>query len=254
VKVPPQLRRAATGLIAAVGLWNAVATIAALAISVELAIAAWLAATGTDNGSSALREVLVASLLCNFVLTLFWLLAERRARRWHRIMAPPTASWLPNKSGALPIDNGTLETVYTDAIGVAETLGVDAELALERADLSMSVVLFRGYSKAGRKKMRIVCQPGQAAHAFEVQRCEQPPHRLPAAVTPWRQDSTWPELVAKSWLAESPFFGEIAIFPRGSSGTQEGGLWRVTYVRDDGGVLAQPVSYFLDAGELRSGL
>jgi hypothetical protein len=265
VHMPGAVRRAGTSLLAGASLWAVLVTLGVAPTLVG--VAAWAVAEWTGDSRSALVAALTVALLANLVLAAFLIRARRYAAalvadmeligRMYEERRSPLPSWLPNEAGILPINNATLEAAYASALEVARAIGADADLGVGWVSLSGPLISFNGFTPSGRKRMRIWCAPGAPPQVVQLQRADRSPYPIPTpSQLPWRVDPTWPDLVAKSWVAESPFRGVVTLWPRPRrANTAEGeGSWRIEYAREDAGVIGRSVYYMLDNGQLRQSL
>lgn len=235
------------------------------------AIVGWVLATWTGNGTAALATALGLALVVAFpaavAFAVLWLRARAYAAalvsdmeligRMMRERHSEPAPWLPDAHGVLPIDNGTFEDAYREVLQVAKTIvGTDAEVGIGWLSLSGALMDFHAFSPSGQKEVRIWWRPSAQPATIGARRADRstyPVHQ--SDQMPWRIDPSWRDLVTLSFAAESPFHGDVTLWPiHGSAGVALGEpSWQVEYRREDGGVRAPPVFYELVKGTLSRG-
>jgi hypothetical protein len=133
-----------------------------------------------------------------------------------------------------------------------EKVAVDAEMGVAWISLSRPLVSFNGFSPSGQKGFRVWCIPGQAPALVQVER--RTSSKYPIEEPHWRRDPTWPHLILRSWTVESPFEGDVTLWPRHAEYRQvrEGeGLWEIEYTPVQDGVRGKGIRYFLAGSQLQ---
>jgi hypothetical protein len=161
---------------------------------------------------------------------------------------PEASRWMttPGDLGTLTLDGRELDRVFRRVTKEArQRLGYDAELRLSSLCLLPTPKMVLRAHSAAAKKSSWVDATASEARFWSVERDEVGDWRGSFPGGPWRQDKSWRRLVGQSWLAVRPFVGH-ALMQFGPSGA--GMAWRITYVRDEGGVAGLPETYVLDRG------
>lgn len=253
--------RAATAVLKGLTVWSVLAGLGILPTAA--AAYALIRSALFDEPSGWMAPILVVALVVNIVLALLAIRGWRYARDLESDMEligemwrkehEPAPPWLPSPDGALPITNAVLEELYDSVLSMVRTaVGSDAEIGVGWISLSSPMVSFNGFSVAGQKDFSVWAVPGRTPKIVRLARSTSP--RSPIREPYWRRDPTWQELIQKSWLVESPFEGNVTLWPRHVSfrpPTEGEGWWEIEYspVRDQ--VVGRRTMYCLVGHELQ---
>lgn len=233
------------------GTWSALVTLGLLpSAAVVIAVIA-------DRAGHASSEILWAVVALSALVSLILGVVAARAIRhslaletdmrligeMFRAPKPQRTPWLPEADGSLPITNAVLELAYERALDAAHaSVGDDAELGVAWVSLSDPMVAFNTFSPIAQKEARVWAVP-DGVNVLDIRRAAGP--RYPIGPPQWRRDTSWRELVLRSWAQESPFKGSVMLWPRwhASDGRHEGGDWRIEYRPELEGVSGPPRSY-----------
>jgi hypothetical protein len=256
-----QVRTAGRAILGVVTLWGVLAGLGLLPTAA--AVIAFVSSAANHEPSSWLGAVLIASLFVNLLLAFLAIRGWRYARalesdmeligRMMRERREPGPPWVPNNAGVLPVTNATLEEMFERGTAVArEQVASDAQLGVGWITLSRPLVSFNGFSPGGQKRFRVWCVPGQLPALVHVERRTDSVY--PIEDPHWRRDATWPELILRSWAVESPFEGDVTLWPRHEQYRQVRvgeGLWEIEYAPVHDGVRGKGTRYVLAGGELQ---